>query len=238
VTQSEFQQRCPSLLDDGLRARIARHLSGRARLCAPLAQQRPAAVAVVLVPGSRGEPSFLLTRRPSELPRHAGQFALPGGRQEPGETPEEAARRELDEELGVKLGAECVLGLLDDLVTHSGFVITPVVLWGAEVTSLTPDPREVAIAYRVPIAALYRPEVPLLLHGPRAARGQAAVEAGGSARESKGDAAPAAPLLALPLLGTHIFSPSAAIIYQLREVVLEGRDTPVHQFAQPRFAWK
>jgi hypothetical protein len=46
------------------------------------------------------------------------------------------------------------------------------------------------------------------------------------------------PLLSLPLVGTQVYSPTAAIIYQLRELALEGRVTRVHHYEQPRFAWK
>ena len=44
--------------------------------------------------------ALLLTRRAAHLKRHAGQWALPGGRMEPGESPEQAALRELHEEVG------------------------------------------------------------------------------------------------------------------------------------------
>jgi hypothetical protein len=89
-------------------------------------------------------------------------------------------------------------------------------LWAPDVVELTPDPREVALAYRVPLLELYRPEVPVLEQLPGFE----------------------APLLSLPMIGTHIYSPTAAIIYQLREVALEGRSTRVHHFEQPRFAWR
>ncbi len=177
---------------------------------------RPAAVALTVVPSAAGEATFLLTRRPSDLPHHPGQFALPGGRLVPGESSEQAARRELAEELSVALGSESVLGFLDDFTTQSGFVVTPVVLWGPSVREIVPDPREVAISYRVPLADLYGPDVPLLRDVP-------GLEA---------------PLLMLPLVGTHIFSPTAAIVFQFREWALEGRHTSVQHFAQPRFAWR
>src|SRR5918994_90407 len=69
--------------------------------------------------GVAGGAAFLLCRRPSTMRRHAGQWALPGGRLGDGETPLDAALRELDEELGVRLGPESVLGWLDDYVTRS-----------------------------------------------------------------------------------------------------------------------
>lgn len=205
-----------ALLDLALRERIRRNLHGFDRLTLMRPGLKPAAVALVLVPGPLGEPAFLLTRRTASLHRHGGQFALPGGRIDDGEQPVEAARRELHEELGVALPADSVLGLLDDFVTQSGYLITPVVLWGPEVSTLAPSPHEVAVAYRVPLRELYRPDLPVL----------------SCADEGE------APVLSLPLVGTLIYSPTAAIIFQLRELALEGRLTRVHHYGQPRFAWK
>jgi 8-oxo-dGTP pyrophosphatase MutT (NUDIX family) len=206
----------PERLDDRLRARIVHHLASFERVCFTQPELVPSAVALVLVPGPAREPSFLLTRRAAKLNRHGGQFALPGGRLDPGEDVCAAARRELHEELGVELGEHSVLGLLDDFATRSGYVMTPVVLWGPEVGGLTPSPAEVAVSYRVPLRELYRPDVPILTPAPA------------------GDA----PILSLPLVGTEVFSPTAAIIYQLRELALEGRITRVHHYEQPRFAWR
>ena len=81
--------------------------------------------------------------------RHAAQWALPGGRVDPGETAEQTALRELDEELGVRLPPDAVLGRLDDYATRSGYVITPVVVWGGAGLELRPNPDEVAHAYRI-----------------------------------------------------------------------------------------
>ena len=106
--------------------------------------------------------------------------------------------------------------MLDDCVTRSGYVITPVGVWGDDVGQLEPNPHEVAIAYRVALRELYRPDVPILF---------------------RVDDCPS-PGRALPLVGTEVYSPTAAIIYQLREVGLEGRATRVHHYEQPRFAWK
>lgn len=203
-------------LDESLRSRVLRRLSAFDRLELARPGLTPAAVALTLVPGLDGAPAFLLTRRVVTLTRHGGQFALPGGRIDPGEDAPTAARRELHEELGVELSEESALGLLDDFVTRSGYVITPVVFWGPDVGELAPNPHEVALAYRVPLRELYRPDIPFLHY----------IEGSDS------------PVLSLPLVGTEVYSPTAAIIYQFREIALEGRTTRVHHYEQPRFAWK
>lgn len=206
----------PVQLDPALRERIRRHLSEFTRRRAGPGELRPAAVAVTLVAGRLGEPSFLITRRAHGLRRHAGQWALPGGRLDPGESAAEAALRELAEEVGLALDADAVLGELDDYPTRSGFVITPVVVWAGGMVRLAPDPSEVAAVHRVPLAELEAPDVPHLRRIPESER----------------------PVISIPMLGTHIHAPTAAILYQLREVALQGRDTRVDHFEQPVFAWR
>jgi 8-oxo-dGTP pyrophosphatase MutT (NUDIX family) len=207
----------PGRLDDALRERIRANLEGFERVSLEHEGRRAAAVAVTLVNADEGdEPAFLITRRARGLRNHGGQWALPGGRLDPGESAVEAARRELHEELGVALGAEHVLGLLDDYATRSGFVITPVVLFAGEVPELAPDPSEVAAAYRVPVGVLEGREVPHLRRIPESDR----------------------PVISIPMLGTHIHAPTAAILFQLREVALWGRETRVGHFEQPVFAWR
>src|SRR3954469_2567110 len=97
--------------------------------------------------GVAGGAAFLLCRRASRLRSHAGQWALPGGRIDDGETPLDAALRELDEELGVRLGADSLVGWLDDYPTRSGYVITPVVLWGGADPHVARAPSEVLAVY-------------------------------------------------------------------------------------------
>jgi ADP-ribose pyrophosphatase len=133
---------------DSLRDRVAGALRAFERRPADRPDLKPAAVAIALVEEG---PAFLLTRRAASLRGHPGQWALPGGRAEPGETHGAAARRELAEELGLELGADTELGLLDDYPTRSGYVITPVVLWAGASPELVLNLAEVAEVHRVPL---------------------------------------------------------------------------------------
>ncbi len=204
------------IFNESLRERARAHLAGFERRTHPPAERRPAAVAVVVLPDEEGRACFLLTRRADRLRAHARQWALPGGRIDPGESAEDAARRELREEVGLSLGADAVLGVLDDYPTRSGFVITPVVTWCASATPLTPNPDEVEHVYHVPLDDLERPEVPILISIPESER----------------------PVVQLPILSSLIHAPTAAVIYQMREVVVHGRSTRVDHFEQPVWAWR
>ena len=205
-----------SLFDDALRERARAHLAGFERQSAGLDGHRAAAVAVVLMPDDEGRACLLLTKRVAKLRAHGGQWALPGGRLDPGETVEAAALRELGEEVGLTRGEDAVLGLLDDYPTRSGFVITPVVVWGGTDVALCANPDEVASIHRVPLTELDKPDVPRLISIPESDR----------------------PVIQLPLLGTLVHAPTAAVLYQLREVVVHGRSTRVDHFEQPVFAWR
>ena len=107
---------------------------------------------------------MILTKRALDLGNHAGQWALPGGRIEPGESPEQAALRELEEEVGLRLDDSAVIGRLDDYVTRSGFAITPVVVWAGAAPDLLADPAEVASIHRVPLVEFLREDAPMLYH--------------------------------------------------------------------------
>ena len=202
---------------EGLREILERHLASFTRRSVALGTSRAAAVAVVVVPGEGGRAAVLLTRRASGLRRHGGQWALPGGRLEPGETPEVAALRELEEEVGLLLPPESLLGRLDDFPTRSGFVITPVVVWGDGGDGgppLRPDPGEVAGIYRVPLDDLLEPANLVLQSIPESDR----------------------PVLALAILGTLIYAPTAAVLHQFAEVAVTGKETRVAHYEQPLFA--
>jgi 8-oxo-dGTP pyrophosphatase MutT (NUDIX family) len=202
--------------DDALRARARKNLAGFERRPIAPDGRRPAAVAVVLLADDDGRACFLLTRRAATLRAHARQWALPGGRIDAGESAEGAALRELGEEVGLVLDNASVLGLLDDYGTRSGFIITPVVVWAGAAVELAPNPDEVAHVYRVPITDLDKPDVPRLITIPESDR----------------------PVIQVPLLSSLIHAPTAAVLYQVREVVVHGRPTRVAHFEQPTWAWK
>src|SRR5580693_10585041 len=115
--------------NDATRRNIAERCAAFARLAdsEPAPALKRAAVAIALTHADEaGETALLLTRRAAGLRAHRAQWALPGGRCDAGETQVQAALRELREELGLDLGADSVLGLLDDYPTRSGYLITPV----------------------------------------------------------------------------------------------------------------
>ncbi|MBW2176343.1 MAG: CoA pyrophosphatase [Deltaproteobacteria bacterium] len=191
---------------------------------------KQAAVAITIVDAGHGaeiyglpaleqpshEAALVLTRRSSRLKNHSGQWAFPGGRMEKGETPEEAALRELQEEVDLELSHDSVLGRLDDFTTRSGFVISPVVVWGGVGTHLTPNPAEVRSIHRIPIAEFLRKDAPILEDNPQGKN----------------------PILLMPVGDSWIAAPTAALIYQFREVAVFGKDTRVAHYEQPFFAWK
>lgn len=164
----------------------------------------------------REEPALLLTRRAPGLRNHAGQWALPGGRIDEGESPEQAALRELAEEVGLLLDPGAVLGRLDDYTTRSGYLITPVVVWAGAARQVVPNADEVASIHRMPGSELLRADAPIL-NQPRGA---------------------AQPVLRMPLGQGWIAAPTAAFLYQFRELCLLGRPTRVAHFDQPYFAWR
>jgi 8-oxo-dGTP pyrophosphatase MutT (NUDIX family) len=205
--------------DDTTRRNIAELCAAFARLpeSAPATALKRAAVAIVLVQADAAADgaAFVLTRRASSLRSHRGQWALPGGRCDAGETSVEAALRELHEELGLALGADQVLGLLDDYPTRSGYLITPVVVWGGAGAMLTPNPGEVASAHRIALAQIERDDAFDFTLIPESTRR----------------------VIRFRLDGSLIHAPTAAMIYQFSEV-LAGRVTRVAELEQPVFAWK
>jgi 8-oxo-dGTP pyrophosphatase MutT (NUDIX family) len=196
--------------DDALRDRLAEHLDAFDTRPVAAPHLRHATVAITIVGDEQDRACFLLTRR-GDLRSHTGQWALPGGRIDDGETVEIAARRELDEELGFQAGQ--LLGQLDDYLTRSGYRITPVVLWGSARPELRPNPDEVAAAHLVPLEELGPPRFVTIPESER-------------------------PVIQLPLLGSLIHAPTGAVLHQFAEVGLHGRHTRVGRYEQPVFAWR
>jgi ADP-ribose pyrophosphatase len=197
--------------DDALRSRIVANCAAFERRAIEDPDPPRAAVAVAIV--GEDEARYLFIQRALHLRRNPGQYALPGGRLEPGESIPDAARRELLEELGVDLPAAAVLGILDDLRTRGGAIVTPVVMWGGGVVELVPDPVEVNDAWSVPLGELDHPEAPrwVTLEG---VDGR---------------------VLRMSVRGEWINPPTAAMLYQFREVALHGRSVRVDEVASPRW---
>ncbi|WP_417515630.1 NUDIX hydrolase [Minwuia sp.] len=201
---------------DALRAHTERHLSAFERHPPSRAIAKQAAVSCLITHDDDGTPCFVLTRRASTLSSHKGQWALPGGRVDPGETIVQAALREVAEEIGITVPEENVLGRLDDYVTRSGYCIAPIVAWIGPKPEFTLSPAEVQALHLIPLADLDRDDSPQFVTIPESDK----------------------PVIRMPLMTNHIHAPTAAVLYQFRDVALHGRDTRVAHYEQPVFAWK
>ncbi len=216
--------------DDALRQQVATRLAAWQLYAPDESGLKRAAVALAITDEGLGsslwglrkpadwstQAALILTRRAKTLRGHAGQWALPGGRLDEGESPEQAALRELHEEVGLELDASAVLGRLDTFITRSGYAMTPVVVWAGEARGLKPNPAEVASIHRIRLSEFLRADAPILepLEGCEH------------------------PVLKMPVADNWIAAPTAALIYQFREVCVLGRETRVAHYEQPRFAWK
>ncbi|MFO1117381.1 MAG: CoA pyrophosphatase [Beijerinckiaceae bacterium] len=208
----------PISLDAAGRASLEAFVASFPLLPTPpeIASLKHAAVALVVVEGEQAdEPSLLLTKRSPNLRTHAAQWALPGGRCDAGETPEQAALRELHEEVALDLPREAILGRLDDYVTRSGYVITPVVVWGGRADGLVANPDEVQSIHRLPIEQLVDPSRLEFTTIPESER----------------------PVIRLRIWDNTIHAPTAAFLHQFAEA-LAGRVTRVAEMEQPVFAWR
>jgi 8-oxo-dGTP pyrophosphatase MutT (NUDIX family) len=168
------------------------------------------------VAGAAGAAAVILTRRATAMRAHPGQWALPGGRLEPGESPLDAALRELHEELRLQLGPQALIGTLDDYPTRSGYVITPVVLWVGGQPDIRADPREVRSVHQVTFSELCRPDSPRFVSIPESDR----------------------PVVQIPIGSNLVHAPTGAVLLQFRRVAIEGISERVHHYEQPVFAWR
>src|ERR1700716_448277 len=209
--------------DDTTRRNIAERCAAFARLpaselasqLAPALKRAAGAIALTEAADVADGTAVLLTLRAAGLRAHSSQWALPGGRCDEGESPAGAALRELHEELGLELGPNDVLGLLDDYPTRSGYLITPVVVWAAPSAAISPNPDEVASVHRIALGNIEQADAfDFIAITERTRR-----------------------VIRFRHAGEFLHAPTAALIYQFREV-LAGRDTRVAELEQPVFAWK
>ncbi|ORA34272.1 hypothetical protein BST13_17775 [Mycobacterium aquaticum] len=171
---------------------------------------RTAAVTVSVLDADRDAHVLMIKRAPRGL--NSGQWALPGGRIDPGETATEAALRELYEEVGLQLTEDHIVGALDDFVTDSGFVITPIVAVVTGSPRLQRNPAEVQSLHRIPLDRLVSDDLP------------------------RWAPTPEGPLLQMPLRSNMVVhAPTGAILLQFREVALLGRHITVAGLQQPAF---
>ncbi len=201
--------------NETLKDRLHQHLNAFARESKGEEDLKRAAVAIVVAEDA-GSAAFLLTKRAAKLNSHGGQWALPGGRLDPGETIEQAALRELHEEVGIPSADVTVLGRLDDYPTRSGYLISPVVMWAAPTLKPVLNPDEVASLHHIPLNDLQQDQAVEFFTIPESKR----------------------PVIRLNFQDTHIHAPTAAVIHQFNEVAVHGRSTRVAHLEQPVFAWR
>jgi len=201
--------------DDRLRIRIAANIAAHQRRAHDTTGLRHAAVAIVLIdsqPDDHVDPVDTgdnpLEHVPGDITGFDGRMVnVSGG----------AAFLLCHEEVGLRLDESHVLGLLDDYTTRSGYVMTPVVLWAGSHAVVTPNPAEVAHAYRIGLAELCRDDSPRYVSIPESDR----------------------PVVQIPLSGDLIHAPTGAVLLQLRLVGIEGRaNERVDHLEQPVFAWR
>jgi 8-oxo-dGTP pyrophosphatase MutT (NUDIX family) len=171
---------------------------------------RRAVVAITLLNRPHGLAFVVLKRVARGL--NPGQWALPGGKTEPGETPTETALRELAEETDIRCGPEAVLGTLDDFAATSGFAITPVVVIAPADARPRRNPAEVASIHLIPVARLVAPGVP------------------------RWRPTPDGPLLQVPLRHDMVVhAPTGAILWQFAQVALAGTEVRFDNLQEPAF---
>ena len=117
---------------------------------------RPLVAASVLVLMERGPTwNVVLTKRTTSVDHHKGEVSFAGGMRDPSDADVRAtALREAHEEIGLDPLHVTVLGEIDELVTVTGFVITPVVAVVDSDHVYRPNPGEVERVLRVPLEYL------------------------------------------------------------------------------------
>ena len=146
----------PSALGEpAIREPLRAALATRTVTRAALSSGTPSAVLILLF--AREDDTYVwLLRRADTLRRHSGQVAFPGGKTDPADPSGLAtALREAQEEIGLPIAAADVLGQLDDLVTGTGFTISPFVAWLVAPFTPEPNPSEVARVFAAPLRTFF-----------------------------------------------------------------------------------
>jgi len=153
------------MFDDHALTRLRAILGRRPAIEIDAPNHRRACVLIPLIRKNGGW-SILFTKRSENLAAHSGQIAFPGGAVESGETLEQAAVREAKEEVGIPPAAVEVIGRLDDLITHSGFLVAPFAGVIHEPMEYVIQESEVVEVFEVPIEALLDVENPEVRYVP------------------------------------------------------------------------
>ena len=130
--------------------RFAPHIPRVGDYHSPAPNARPAAV-VALLYRKKGVWHVPLTLRPDDISQHAGQICFPGGRVEENETLEEAALRELREELGPISRVRVIGTLTPFYVFVSRHLVTPHVAITPVCPTFVPEPGGCRIARGSPV---------------------------------------------------------------------------------------
>jgi len=155
MTPDDFKARLNALPDASIELASGDHILNPEMLFGDTpatlqAKLRPAAVLI----GLQGD-DVLLTVRSAKLRTHSGQIAFPGGTIDPEDTsPEGAALREANEEIGLEARDTKIIKRLPDYLTRSGFAITPIIADIAPKFQPIPSPDEVAEVFSVPLDLL------------------------------------------------------------------------------------
>ena len=199
-----------------LRQRVRSNLDYHPQIDGEDQSLRKASVGIIIVESQEGKAGFILTRRSRGLRNHSHQYALPGGRIDQGETREETVLREVREEIGISVSSNEILGCLDEYETRSGFSITPIVLWVEDLSTMVPEPNEVDEILIIDLEELFRSDSPRW------------VDIAESNKQ----------VLQLPIKNRLIHAPTAALLYQFKEVCILGSLLRTDHVEEPVWAWK